>query len=233
MRKGLLIAAALAALTFNSAHAGWALPKMNAQIDATNFLLDVNSCSGTLVAPDLVLTAKHCLKKDQKEGTAEQIFYRGAKPIKTDTYRYDLVALDVDKDDKEIADLALLRLRTKLPNAVAPIACREPVRGETIYAVGNSFGTEYASVTKGIVSSITRSYKDIDLEGNDTDHALIQLSAPIAPGNSGGALYDEQGELIGVNVVITQGFNGFNFAVPVDDVNAFLKAQGVVRRECQ
>jgi S1-C subfamily serine protease len=60
---------------------------------------------------------------------------------------------------------------------------------------------------------------------DDGEHGLVQHTAVIAPGNSGGALYNADGHFVGVNVRGMPG--GFGFAVPLSDVRAFLKKNDV------
>lgn len=216
--------------------------RLNQLIDNTNFLIN-SGCSGTLIdtRENHILTAAHCIlsqyetverekiedgvvKKEKvkvaKPGTVSQIFYKGPLEVQKNSYIFKIIA-----SDRNI-DLALLKVETKLPSeSAAPIACSGVIRTEPVYAVGNSFGVLYSTVTKGIVSSLSRSYRDLQItdlsEPSDAgENGLVQHSATIAPGNSGGALYNEQGELVGVNVRGMVG--GFAFAVPLDDVKKFL-----------
>ncbi len=86
--------------------------------------------------------------------------------------------------------------------------------GEWVLAVGNPFNLE-STVTAGIVSAKGRSI-DI-LEGTDRIESFIQTDAAVNPGNSGGALVNTRGELIGINTaIITQSgrYEGYSFAVP-------------------
>lgn len=94
-----------------------------------------------------------------------------------------------------------------------------PVKvGETVYAIGNPLGTLGGTVTKGIVSSLDR---DITVEGKKM--TLMQTDCAINSGNSGGGLFDAQGNIIGVvNAGYSGSVEGLNFAIPSDDaINVF------------
>ena len=105
--------------------------------------------------------------------------------------------------------------------------------GEWVLAVGNPFNLE-STVTAGIVSAKGRSI-DI-LEGQDRIESFIQTDAAVNPGNSGGALVNTNGELIGINTaIITRSgrYEGYSFAVPVNLVRKVikdLKEFGMVQR---
>ncbi len=83
--------------------------------------------------------------------------------------------------------------------------------GEWVLAVGNPYNLT-STVTAGIISA-----KGRDLEGNKNIESFIQTDAAVNPGNSGGALVNTRGELIGINTAIssqTGSFIGYSFAVP-------------------
>ena len=80
--------------------------------------------------------------------------------------------------------------------------------GETVFAVGNPRGLE-GTFSKGIVSSV----REID------GFSLLQITAPISPGSSGGPITDEKGEVIGVAVATFKGGQNLNFAIPAKYVS--------------
>lgn len=105
--------------------------------------------------------------------------------------------------------------------------------GEWVVAVGNPFNLE-STVTAGIISAIGRSINI--LEGKAPIESFIQTDAVVNPGNSGGALVNTQGDLIGINTAIaspTGVFAGYSFAVPsniVAKIVTDLREHGTVQR---
>jgi len=87
--------------------------------------------------------------------------------------------------------------------------------GETVYAVGNPQGLE-GTFSQGIVSSIRE-------VGTDK---LLQITAPISPGSSGGPVLNSKGEVIGVSVATFRGGQNLNFAIPSNYLKALLAKVG-------
>lgn len=130
-------------------------------------------------------------------------------------------------------DLALIKIKERnLPFAFFGNS-DQAVIGEWVLAVGNPFNLA-STVTAGIISAKGRSI-DI-LEGQDRIESFIQTDAAVNPGNSGGALVNASGELIGINTaIITQSgrYEGYSFAIPsnlVSKVIADLTEYGIVQR---
>lgn len=105
--------------------------------------------------------------------------------------------------------------------------------GEWVLAVGNPFNLT-STVTAGIVSAKNRS--NVMGGGSLNIQSFIQIDAAVNPGNSGGALVNTRGELVGINTAIfsqTGNFAGYAFAVPISiagKVAADLKEYGTVQR---
>lgn len=127
------------------------------------------------------------------------------------------------------SDLALIKVDAKnLPTL--PIGDSEKLKvGEWVIAVGNPFGLTN-TVTAGIVSAKARSM------GANGVESFIQTDAAINAGNSGGALVNTQGELVGINAMIysqTGSYTGYGFAIPTTIMNKVvndLKEYGTVQR---
>lgn len=95
--------------------------------------------------------------------------------------------------------------------------------GDTVLAFGAPLGLE-GTVTAGIVSAVDR---DVDT-GGESLSGLLQTDAPINSGNSGGALVDTSGDVVGINVAIataagSTGSVGLGFAIPADTVTAVVR----------
>ncbi len=116
----------------------------------------------------------------------------------------------------EKSDLAVIKIEaTGLPNLELANSDQAEV-GEWALAVGNPFDLT-STVTAGIISAKGRSIQL--LGGGDAIEAFIQTDAAVNPGNSGGALVDAQGRLLGINTAIatrTGVFSGYSFAIPVN-----------------
>ncbi|MEQ9188281.1 MAG: trypsin-like peptidase domain-containing protein [Cryomorphaceae bacterium] len=135
------------------------------------------------------------------------------------------------------SDLALLKIDgSNLPKIDLGNSDQVKV-GEWVLAVGNPFNLE-STVTAGIVSAKGR---DINILANGPDganavEAFIQTDAAVNPGNSGGALVNSKGELIGINAAIksnTGSYTGYSFAIPVNIVTKVVEDLlefGVVQR---
>lgn len=116
----------------------------------------------------------------------------------------------------EQTDLAVLKIdASRLPVLEKADSDRARI-GEWVLAVGNPFELN-STVTAGIISAKGR---DIDIiRGNTAIESFIQTDAAVNPGNSGGALVDAKGRLLGINTAIatqTGSFSGYSFAIPVN-----------------
>ena len=136
----------------------------------------------------------------------------GASQIKVRTsdkteYEAELIGSDTK------SDIAVLKIEaTGLTPAVIGDSDKLVV-GEFTLAVGNPMGTLGGTVTNGIISALNR---DITVQGQTMN--LLQTNAAVSPGNSGGGLFNEKGELIGiVNAKSAEeGAEGLGFAIPVN-----------------
>lgn len=130
-------------------------------------------------------------------------------------------------------DLALIKIEgNDFPTV--KIGDSENLRvGEWVLAVGNPFNLT-STVTAGIVSAKARNINI--LSGDMKIESFIQTDAAVNPGNSGGALVNTRGELVGINAAIasqTGSYSGYSFAIPVTIMTKVvndLKQYGVVQR---
>ncbi|MBR3747759.1 MAG: trypsin-like peptidase domain-containing protein, partial [Selenomonadaceae bacterium] len=121
----------------------------------------------------------------------------------------------------EMTDIAVVKVDAKdLPTATLGNS-DEVVVGEPAIAIGNPMGLEFqGSVTVGVISALNRT-----LDLNDKRVKLFQTDAAISPGNSGGALVNADGEVIGINSakLATNGVEGMGFAIPINTVKTIIK----------
>lgn len=136
-------------------------------------------------------------------------------------------------------DIAVLKIEGSKPFQPIILGNSDDVKiGEWVLAVGNPFNLT-STVTAGIVSAKAR---NINLLGNKSDKSIvpiesfIQTDAAVNPGNSGGALVNTKGELIGINTAIaseTGSYTGYSFAVPINLVQKVMRDiidYGIVQR---
>ena len=131
----------------------------------------------------------------------------------------------------EVTDIAVVKVDAKdLPTAKFGNS-DEVLVGEPAIAIGNPMGLEFqGSVTVGVVSALNRT-----IQLSDRKIGLLQTDAAISPGNSGGALANADGEVIGINTIkaMNTGVEGMAFAIPINTVQEIineLMAKGYVAR---
>lgn len=171
----------------------------------------VGSGSGVIISPDgYVVTNNHVVRVNN-DSLASQIWV-----TMRDGRRLPARVLGTDRRN----DLALLKVDERnLP--AAPLGDSDKLQvGDWVIAVGNPFGLG-TTVTAGIVSAIDRRIERQDMPGG-----MIQTDAAINAGNSGGALADSRGRLVGINTAIFSpvGANvGIGFAIPVNRVKQVVR----------
>jgi Do/DeqQ family serine protease len=126
------------------------------------------------------------------------------------TYKAEVVGTEAQ------ADLAVLKIDARRLPTLRQADSERARIGEWVLAVGNPFDLN-STVTAGIISAKGR---DIGIiRGNTSIESFIQTDAAVNPGNSGGALIDAQGRLLGINTAIatqTGSYSGYSFAIPVN-----------------
>jgi len=169
------------------------------------------SGSGIIISSDgYILTNNHVV-----DSASSSSYYKlsEATSIKVKLYNDDTTydAKIVGKDSK--TDLAVIKIDAK-DLIAAEFADSDAVKvGEFTMAVGNPLGLE-SSITCGVVSAINREVSD--QEGNS--YTCIQTDAAINSGNSGGALVNSEGKVIGINTLKLSGtsIEGMGFAIPIN-----------------
>lgn len=181
----------------------------------------VGTGSGVIISTDgYIITNNHVIDgADELEVTLNDNRKFVAKVIGTDP----------------VTDVALLKIDAKdLP--VIPFGDSEKLKvGEWVLAIGNPFNLN-STVTAGIVSAKGRGGITNVRGGQSKIESFIQTDAAVNPGNSGGALVNTKGELIGINTAIysrTGDFSGYSFAIPISIASKVandLKQYGAVQR---
>lgn len=177
----------------------------------------VGTGSGVIISPDgYIVTNNHVIAN----ATRLQVTLNNNK-----TYSAELIGTDTE------TDIALIKIdaESDLPYLAFGDSDYSKI-GEWVLAVGNPFNLT-STVTAGIISAKARDLNEQD----GVFQSFIQTDAAVNPGNSGGALVNTNGELIGINTAITSqtgSYIGYSFAVPsniakkvVDDIMEFGNVQ--------
>lgn len=187
------------------------------------------SGSGIIISEDGYIVTNNHVVSSESQSTYYEISEAKSIKIKlfNDETQYD--ATIVGKDSQ--TDLAVLKIE-KTGLTAAEFADSDSVKvGEFAMAVGNplDLGT---TITCGVVSAVNRKVEDSE---KTTSYTCIQTDAAINSGNSGGALVNSQGQVIGINTlkVSSTGVEGIGFAIPINsttDVINQLKTYKKVKR---
>jgi Do/DeqQ family serine protease len=158
----------------------------------------IGTGSGVIISEDgYIVTNNHVIK----DATELEVTLNNNK-----SYKAKLIGTDSKMD------IALLKINADEKLPYSTFADSDQVKvGEWVLAVGNPYNLN-STVTAGIVSAKAR-----NLDNRNSIQSFIQTDAAVNPGNSGGALVNSRGELIGINTMIsspTGSYTGYSFAVP-------------------
>ena len=186
------------------------------------------SGSGIIISEDgYILTNNHIVST-----SSEESYYEVSEATKVtvtlfnDETEYEAEIIGTD----EQTDLAVIKI-DKTGLTKAEFADSDNIKvGEFAMAVGNPLGLE-SSITCGVVSAVNRKVTDSD----GKTYTLIQTDAAINSGNSGGALVNSEGQVIGINTLKLQGdgIEGMGFAIPInstEDITSQLIQYSKVKR---
>ena len=163
--------------------------------------------SGVVIAENgYIITNNHVIEKTQKI----EVTLRNGQ-----SYEARLVATDPK------TDVAVIKIEaTGL--AIAAMGDSDAlVVGEPAVVIGNPLGQLGGTVTSGIVSALDRAVSFEEDDGSTRTMNLLQTDASVNSGNSGGGLFNQYGELVGIVVAKSQGFSveGLGFAIPINDIS--------------
>ncbi len=171
--------------------------------------------TGFFVSSDgLIVTNKHVVNIDKADFTV----------LTNDGAKHPAKVLAKDPFN----DLALVKIEGyNFP--VLPLGNSDALQiGQTVIAIGNALGEFSNTVSRGVVSGLSRSIVAQAGTSSEKLEKLIQTDAAINPGNSGGPLLNLRGEVIGINTAIAQGAQSVGFAIPV---NSIKKAIGDIKSQ--
>lgn len=185
---------------------------ITSEITYTNFFGQISAASvsgtGFIISDDgYIMTNNHVIE-DAREGGYDisVLTYDGTE------YTADIVGYDKEND------IAVLKIDATDLTPVTMGSADDIVVGDAIYAVGNPLGELNFTMTNGIISATDRTIT------TDTDSVpinMFQIDAAVNSGNSGGPVYDAEGEVIGVVTAKTSatGVEGLGFAIPIEDAS--------------
>ena len=165
----------------------------------------VGGGSGFIVHPDgLVLTNKHVVFDPDAEYTI----------ITTDEKEYSGKVISRDP----INDIAVVKIQAKTLPSVRLGNSSKLEPGKTVIAIGNALGLFSNTVSKGIISGLSRKISASLGQDGQMEHlrGVLQTDVAINQGNSGGPLINLEGEVIGINTAIIYGAQNIGFSIPIN-----------------
>lgn len=162
--------------------------------------------TGFIITPDgYIMTNYHVIESAQKSEHKIQVLFKDKS-----SFEAKIVGFDEDND------VAVLKIDASDLSPVSIGNSDDIAVGDSVFAIGNPLGELDFSMTSGRVSALDRS---ITIERNGTAINMFQFDAAINSGNSGGPVYNESGEVIGIATakVGSSGVEGLGFAIPIND----------------
>ena len=172
---------------------------------------EVGGGTGFVISSDgLILTNRHVVEDTEAEYT---VFLNDGS-----SYQAEVLSLDPFKD------LAFLQIEAN-DLKEAKLGNSDGINiGQTVIAIGNTLSEYRNTVTKGVVSGLSRTVITGEGWDSETLENVIQTDAAINPGNSGGPLLNLAGEVIGVNTAIDREGESIGFAIPINDAKTVIES---------
>ena len=222
------IATVATLLILTSTSFGWDKVEMNKQVDQTNFLIqgvgtiqamkDGKPVEGTVpgIGSATLIDREHgILISVAHVAVMHDIKAIQLKELekKTEEVDYNIPLASIAAAPRH--DLAVFHIEEKLPEGtVAKLACNDPERGDEVFTSGNPEGN-YGTVTRGYVT--TRASMKVH---GVIETKMMGLQSPVNHGSSGGAVYNNNGEVVGVISMMNNPVEGL--FIPVSSVKKFL-----------
>jgi len=150
--------------------------------------------------------------------------------VEDNTAHYTVLMNDGEKYPAKIIardpveDFAVLKIDKKGLQSLPLGDSDKIVLGETVIAIGNALGEFQNTVSKGVISGLSRSIEVLNNSGQQVVlNEVIQTDAAINRGNSGGPLLNLKGEVIGLNTAMVSGAQNIGFAIPLNKIKKSLK----------
>lgn len=191
------------------------------QLSGKKKKIQIGGGSGFIIDKNgVILTNRHVVSDPEAEYTV----------ITSDGKKYPAKIIAHDS----INDVAILKINAKnLPFIELADSSKIEI-GQTAIAIGTALGEFAGSVSKGIISGLSRYITALTgLGEQERLRGLIQTDAAINPGNSGGPLIDLEGKVIGINTAVVFGAENIGFAIPINTAKKDLedlKKYGHIRK---
>jgi len=184
-----------------------------------NGMVKISGCSGFFVSSDgYILTNRHVVEDEESSYT---VLWQDK------SFSSKVIIRD------KITDIAILKVEGENFPYLEFGDSKKLELGQTVVAIGNALGEFENTVSRGIISGLSRDLKTSAGNESQEFYGLIQTDAAINPGNSGGPLIDLEGRVIGINTAVVLGVENIGFAIPINQAKKILfdfKKYGKIRR---